>query len=54
MAWIEKVNLARWQGALADLRNRIVDPVTDQADNIMTVHSLDADGLGVELESDQE
>ena len=50
MAWIKNVNVARWRGTLAELRNRVIDPETGQADNIMTVHSLDAGSLRVHLD----
>jgi alkylhydroperoxidase family enzyme len=49
MAWIENVDISQWHGDLAELRNRVVDPATGQADNILTVHSLDAGSLRAHL-----
>ncbi len=45
MAWIETVPEGEWDGALADLRGRVVDPVYDRVDHIMQIHSLDPDAM---------
>ncbi len=45
MAWIETVPEDEWDGALADLRRRVVDPVYDRVDHIMQIHSLDPDSM---------
>ncbi len=45
MAWIETVPDDDWEGALADLHPRVVDPTHGKVDHIMAVHSLNPTGL---------
>lgn len=45
MAWIEVVPDDAWEGELAALRPRVVDPETGRVDAIMAVHSLDPRSL---------
>lgn len=45
MPWIETVPDDDWEGELADLRPRVVDPSHDKVDNIMGIHSLNPTGL---------
>lgn len=45
MSWIEEIKVSEWRGKLDELRSAVVDPSTGEADNIMTVHSLDPGSL---------
>ncbi|MCJ7781014.1 MAG: peroxidase [Acidimicrobiia bacterium] len=45
MSWIETVDDGSWDGELALLRDRVVDPQTGRVDHIMTVHSLNPRSL---------
>jgi alkylhydroperoxidase family enzyme len=45
MSWIDRVPEGDWQGDLADLYGRVVDPALNRVDNIMSVHSLNPRGL---------
>jgi len=44
-AWIEVIPDTEWDGELAALRARVVDPVSGRVDHIMQVHSLDPQGM---------
>ncbi len=45
MAWIETIREDEWEGHLAELYGRVVDPVAGRVDNIMQIHSLNPAGL---------
>jgi len=45
MSWIETVPDDEWNGELAELRRRVVDPAFDRVDHIMAVHSTNPAGL---------
>ena len=45
MAWIETIPDTAWDGELAALRDRVVDPDSGRVDHIMQVHSLDPRGM---------
>lgn len=46
MAWIEVVSDDAWdEGELAELHDKVVDPVHGRVDNIMQIHSLDPGSL---------
>lgn len=45
MSWIETVDDGSWDGELALLRDRVVDPQTGRVDHIMAVHSLNPRSL---------
>ena len=49
MTWIETINEDQWDGLLAELRSRVVDPATGKVDNIMAVHSLDPGSMKEQL-----
>jgi len=40
MSWIHVINDDQWEGDLAALRDRVVDPTSGRVDHIMAVHSL--------------
>lgn len=44
-AWIRIVPDAEWDGDLAPMKDRVVDPTWDRIDNIMAIHSLNPTGL---------
>lgn len=50
MSWIDEIEVSKWQGKLAELRSEVVDSATGEADNIMTVHSLDPGSLRAHLD----
>ena len=50
MSWIETVDTPEPGSELEALYARVVDPVTGQLDNIMTVHSLHPAGLKAHFE----
>lgn len=41
MAWIDTHREDEWEGQLAELYGRLVDPEHGRVDNIMQIHSLD-------------
>jgi alkylhydroperoxidase family enzyme len=45
VSWIEVVDDAEWDGDLAALRARVVDPKSGKVDHIMGVHSLNPRSL---------
>jgi len=45
MAWIETIAEDDWEGDLAALRKRVVDPTSDHVDAIMSIHSLNPAAL---------
>ena len=45
MSWIETVDDGSWDGELALLRGRVVDPKTGRVDHIMAVQSLNPRSL---------
>lgn len=45
MSWIEVVDDAEWDGDLAALRARVVDPKSGKVDHIIGVHSLNPRSL---------
>jgi len=45
MPWIETSHEDEWEGAMAALRDEVVDPATGRVDWIMRVHSLDPGSL---------
>ncbi len=45
MSWIEVVDDAEWDGDLAALRARVIDPKSGKVDHIMGVHSLNPRSL---------
>jgi len=45
MAWIETIDEDDWEGDLAALRGRVVDPNHDRVDAIMSIHSLNPDAM---------
>jgi alkylhydroperoxidase family enzyme len=45
MAWIETVPEDQWEGDLAMLLERVIDPTHRRVDNIMQVHSLNPASL---------
>lgn len=45
MAWIERVPDDEWSGVLEPLRDRVIDRDAQRIDNIMSVHSLNPNGL---------
>ncbi|CAN5754466.1 hypothetical protein BH23ACT4_BH23ACT4_15760 [soil metagenome] len=45
MAWIDTLPEDKWDGDLSDLRMRVVDPSFDRVDSIMSIHSLDPEGM---------
>ena len=45
MAWIERVPDDEWSGDLEPLRERVVDRDANRIDNIMSVHSLNANSV---------
>jgi len=45
MSWIEVIDDPEWDGALAALRGRVVDPKSGRVDHIMGVHSLNPRSL---------
>ncbi len=48
-AWIQTVEEADWAGELAEIRPMVLDAETQQVDNIMAVHSLDAGSMRAHL-----
>ena len=45
MSWISVIDDAEWDGELALLRDRVVDPQTGTVDHIMSIHSLNPRSL---------
>lgn len=45
MPWIEAPHEDEWDGALADLRDRVIDPAYQRVDWVMRIHALDAGSL---------
>ena len=45
MSWIEIIDEPEWDGELAQLRDRVVDPTSGKVDHIMGVHSLNPRSL---------
>lgn len=45
MPWIEAPHEEEWEGDLADLRDRVIDPGHGRVDWIMRIHALDAGSL---------
>lgn len=45
MAWIETIAEDDWEGDLAALRQRVVDPKNDRLDAIMSIHSLNPEAM---------
>lgn len=45
MSWIDVIGEAEWDGELAQLRERVVDPKTGRVDHIMGIHSLNPRSL---------
>lgn len=45
MSWINVIDDAEWDGDLAALRDRVVDPKSGRVDHIMSVHSLNPRSL---------
>ena len=45
MSWISVIDDAEWDGELASLFERVVDPATGRVDHIMGVHSLNPRSL---------
>lgn len=45
MPWIEQIPDEDWDGDLAALRPRVVDPKADRVDAIMGIHSLNPDAM---------
>ena len=45
MAWIETVREDRWEGDLAELRDRVGNREHGRVDNIMQIHSLNPEGM---------
>ena len=50
MAWIEQIASDKWEGELAELKPKVVDPNSGEIDNIMGIHSLDAVGMRAHLQ----
>ena len=50
MSWIEKIPPDEWAGELAKLKSKVADPNSGKIDNIMSVHSLDSDGMRAHLQ----
>ena len=50
MAWIETLDDREWEGELADLHPKVVDPTFGRVDNIMAIHSLDPGSLRSHLD----
>jgi alkylhydroperoxidase family enzyme len=49
MAWIEQPDEQTWDGELAEMRAKVVDPNYDRVDNIMAVHALDPGSMSAHL-----
>lgn len=45
MPWIEAPHEDEWDGDLAGLRDRVVDPTYQRVDWVMRIHALDAGSL---------
>lgn len=45
MPWIETVHEDDWDGDLASLKEKMIDPSSGRVDWIMRIHSLDAGSL---------
>lgn len=50
MAYIETFDDREWDGELAELRPKVVDPAYERVDNIMSIHSLDPNSMRVHLD----
>lgn len=50
MAWIETVPDEKWPGGpLEEFYSKVVDPTYQRVDNIMSIHSLNPNGLSGHL-----
>ena len=45
MAWIETIREDEWDGDLAEMYPKVADRTRDRVDNIMQIHSLNAQGM---------
>ena len=45
MSWIDVIDDLEWDGELAPLRERVVDPKSGKVDHIMGIHSLNPRSL---------
>jgi alkylhydroperoxidase family enzyme len=45
MPWIEAPHEDEWEGTLADLKERVIDPAHQRVDWVMRIHALDGGSL---------
>jgi alkylhydroperoxidase family enzyme len=45
MPWIDAPHEDDWEGDLARLKHRVIDPKSNRVDWVMRIHALDADSL---------
>ena len=50
MARIEVIPDDSWNGALAEMYRRVVDPAYGRVDNVLAVHSLNPRGMAAHLD----
>lgn len=45
MPWIDAPHEGEWEGDLAELKERVIDPTNHRVDWVMRIHALDAGSM---------